>query len=161
MWRTTKDLSSNQIYSNRRKRKIDKGKVRQIGKVGEVETLVSWSSGFKNWGSWCKRTENLKLLQLTPLYPPPRVYNRHLAVFALLPMYPSVPSKNEVILFANGFAGGSDGRESPCNARDLGSIPGLGRSCGGGHGNPLQHVCVLSLLSYVRLLTTLWTIESV
>ena len=27
-----------------------------------------------------------------------------------------------------GFPGGSDGKESACNARDLGSIPGLGRS---------------------------------
>ena len=35
-----------------------------------------------------------------------------------------------------GFPGGSDGRESACNAGDLGSIPGLGRSSGGGHGNP-------------------------
>ena len=25
---------------------------------------------------------------------------------------------------------------------DLGSIPGLGRSPGGGHGNPLQHFCL-------------------
>ena len=37
------------------------------------------------------------------------------------------------------FPGGSDGEESACNARDLGSIPGLGRSPGGGHGNPLQY----------------------
>ena len=29
---------------------------------------------------------------------------------------------------ARGFAGGSDGKESVCNAEDLGSIPGLGRS---------------------------------
>ena len=29
-----------------------------------------------------------------------------------------------------GFLGDSDGKESPCNARDLGSIPGLGRSLG-------------------------------
>ena len=43
-------------------------------------------------------------------------------------MYPSVHSKNEVILFAKGFAGGLYGRESACNARDLGLIPGLGRS---------------------------------
>ena len=34
---------------------------------------------------------------------------------------------------------GSDSEESPCNVRDLGSIPGLGRSPGGGHGNPLQY----------------------
>ena len=35
-----------------------------------------------------------------------------------------------------GFPGGSDGKESIWNAGDLGSIPGLGRSPGGGHGNP-------------------------
>ena len=29
-----------------------------------------------------------------------------------------------------GFPDGSDGKESACNARDLGSIPGLGRSPG-------------------------------
>ena len=36
----------------------------------------------------------------------------------------------------------SDGRESACNAGDLSSIPGLGRSVGGGHGNPLQYSCL-------------------
>ena len=40
-----------------------------------------------------------------------------------------------------GFPGGSDGEEYACNAQDLGSIPGLGRSPGGGHGNPLQYSC--------------------
>ena len=34
---------------------------------------------------------------------------------------------------------GSAGKESACNAGDLGSIPGLGRSPGGGHGNSLQY----------------------
>ena len=38
-----------------------------------------------------------------------------------------------------GFPGGSDGKESTCNVGDLGSIAGLGRSPGGGHGNPLQY----------------------
>ena len=38
-----------------------------------------------------------------------------------------------------GFPGGSDGKESACNVGDLGSIHGLGRSPGGGHGNPLQY----------------------
>ena len=38
-----------------------------------------------------------------------------------------------------GFPGGSDGRESACNAADLGLIAGLGRSPGGGHGHPLQY----------------------
>ena len=36
-----------------------------------------------------------------------------------------------------GFPGGSDGKESACNARDLGLIPGLGRSAEEGHGHPL------------------------
>ena len=41
-----------------------------------------------------------------------------------------------------GFSGGSDGKESACNVEDLGSIPGLGRSPGEGHGNPLQYSCL-------------------
>ena len=39
----------------------------------------------------------------------------------------------------DGFAGGSDGKESTCNAGDLGSIPGFGKPLGGGHGNLLQY----------------------
>ena len=42
----------------------------------------------------------------------------------------------------SGFPGGSEGKESACNAGDVGSIPGLGRSPGGGHGNPLQYSCL-------------------
>ena len=38
-----------------------------------------------------------------------------------------------------GFPSGSDGKESACNVGDLGSILGLGRSPGGGHGNPFQY----------------------
>ena len=34
---------------------------------------------------------------------------------------------------------GSEGKESACNAGDLGLIPGLGRSPGEGNGNPLQY----------------------
>ena len=41
-----------------------------------------------------------------------------------------------------GFPGGSDGKDSTCNMGDLGSIVGLGRSPGGGHGNPLQYSCL-------------------
>ena len=37
------------------------------------------------------------------------------------------------------FLHGSGGNESTCNAGDLGSIPGLGRSPGEGNGNPLQY----------------------
>ena len=38
-----------------------------------------------------------------------------------------------------GFPGGSAGKESACNAGDLGSILGLGRSPAEGKGNPLQY----------------------
>jgi len=43
---------------------------------------------------------------------------------------------------SRGFSGGSDGKESACNAGHLGSILGLGRSPGGGHGHPLQYSCL-------------------
>ena len=33
-------------------------------------------------------------------------------------------------------------KESACNAEDAGSIPGSGRSPGGGNGNPLQYACL-------------------
>ena len=38
-----------------------------------------------------------------------------------------------------GLPCGSPGKESACNAEDLGSIPGLGRSAGEGKGYPLQY----------------------
>ena len=41
-----------------------------------------------------------------------------------------------------GFPGGSDGKESACSKGDLDLIPGLGRSPGGGNGNPLQYSCL-------------------
>ena len=46
------------------------------------------------------------------------------------------------ILIYMGFPGGSDGKESACNAGDLGSIPGSGRSPGEGSGYPLQYSCL-------------------
>ena len=41
-----------------------------------------------------------------------------------------------------GFSGSSAGKESAWKAGNLGSIPGLGRSPGGGYGNPLQYSCL-------------------
>ena len=38
-----------------------------------------------------------------------------------------------------GFPGGSDGKESSCNAEDLGSIPGLGKPPGEDNGYPFQY----------------------
>ena len=41
-----------------------------------------------------------------------------------------------------GFLGGPDGKESVCNAGDLGSVPGLDRSSGEGNGSPLHYSCL-------------------
>ena len=41
-----------------------------------------------------------------------------------------------------GFSPSSVGKESACNAGDLGSIPGSGRFPGEGNGNPLQYPCL-------------------
>ena len=46
------------------------------------------------------------------------------------------------ILPSPGFPGASEGKESACHAEDIGSIPGLGRSSGEGHGNLLQYSCL-------------------
>ena len=65
------------------------------------------------------------------------------------------------------FSGSSASKESTCNVGDPGSIPELGRSPGGGHGNPLQHSCLenphgqrslagYSLWGYKELDTTEW-----
>ena len=44
--------------------------------------------------------------------------------------------------YAMGFPGGSDSKESACNAGDAGLIPGWGRSPGEGNGNSLQYSCL-------------------
>ena len=49
------------------------------------------------------------------------------------------------LMTCGGFSGGASGKEPVCNAghlRDTGSVPGLGRSPRGGHGNPLQYSCL-------------------
>ena len=56
--------------------------------------------------------------------------------------------KNKNFFFINhnmiikGFPGDADGEESTCNAGNLGSIPGLGRSPGEGNGSPFQYSCL-------------------
>ena len=45
-------------------------------------------------------------------------------------------------MMSSGFPGGSDGKESAHNVGDLGSIPRLRRSPGGGRGNLLQNSCL-------------------
>ena len=59
------------------------------------------------------------------------------AVVLLCPLSPLLPvgwhPVREIVL--------SDGKESACKAADPGSVPGLGRSPGGGHDSPLQYSC--------------------
>ena len=65
---------------------------------------------------------------------------------------------NRMIWHTLGFPGGSDSKESACNAGDPGSIPRLGRSPGEGNGNPLQSLFLpgefhgqRSLVGYIPL----------
>ena len=48
-------------------------------------------------------------------------------------------------MILTGLPWGLSGKESACSAEDtgdVGSVPGPGRSPGGGHGNPLQYSCL-------------------
>ena len=52
--------------------------------------------------------------------------------------YPSLFAEG----LGRGYPGGSEVKAFVCNAGDLGSIPGSGRSPGEGNGNPLQYSCL-------------------
>ena len=65
--------------------------------------------------------------------------------------------------YTQGFPGGSDGKQSACNAGGPGSILGLGRSPGEGKGNSLQYSCLENSIdrgawqSIVHEVTENWT----
>ena len=59
-----------------------------------------------------------------------------------LVLYFSASEFNIGISIHTGFSGGSMEKNLPANAGDAGSIPGLGRSPGGGNGNPIQYSCL-------------------
>ena len=52
------------------------------------------------------------------------------------------PWNSHVFVIYMGFPGGSDSKESACDAEDLDLIPGLGRFHGGGNGNPHHYSCL-------------------
>ena len=54
-----------------------------------------------------------------------------------------------------GFPRGSSGKEPAYNAGDLGLIPGLGKSPGGRHGNPLQYSCLENPMDSTALQITI------
>ena len=55
-----------------------------------------------------------------------------------------------------GFPDSSVGKESPCSARDPGSIPGLGRSPGEGIGYPLQYSLASLMAQLVKNMLAMW-----
>ena len=55
-----------------------------------------------------------------------------------------------------GFPDSSAGKESACNAGDLGLIPGLGRSPGEGVGYPLQYSWVSLVAQIEKNLPVMW-----
>ena len=70
--------------------------------------------------------------------------NRNTGGSGLIPVSERSPCRKEKLptpVFL-GFHGSSDGKESAYNAGKLCFIPGLGRSLGGRHGNPLQCSCL-------------------
>ena len=90
--------------------------------------------------------------------------NFHL-LLPYLPQGPGLGSESLVSLtfplphgLGLGFPGGSDGKEFTCNAGDLGSIPGLGRSAGEGNGYPFQYSGLENSTDYiVHRVTESWT----
>ena len=67
----------------------------------------------------------------------PSIFLRHKVIIK-----PNRISKIKQYYFRWGFPGDLDGEESACNAGDIGSIRGSGRSSGEGNGNPLQYSCL-------------------
>ena len=57
--------------------------------------------------------------------------------------------KYHILMHILGFPHSSDGKESTCNAGDLGSIPGLGRSPGEGKSYPLQYSVLENSMDYI------------
>ena len=57
-------------------------------------------------------------------------------------MFDIINNLETIILYVEGFPGGSEIKPSACNAGDLGLIPGSGTSPGEGNGTPLQYSCL-------------------
>ena len=69
-------------------------------------------------------------------------------------------SNLSVIRYNTASSGGSDGKESACNAGDPGLTPALGRSPGVGNGNPLQYSCLENLMDRRACWATVWLPKS-
>ena len=67
----------------------------------------------------------------------------------------------DYLMLIRGFPRNSIGKESACNAADMGSISELGRSPGEGNGNPLQYSYLENLMHRGAWWTTLHGVERV
>ena len=85
----------------------------------------------------------LPLLFMLSTFPSIRVFSNELAVHIKWPKYWSFSfSISPPSGYSLNFLGGSNGKESACNAGDLNLISGLGRPLGEGNGYPLQYSCL-------------------
>ena len=99
--------------------------------------------GYSPWG--CKESDKTERLTLTFTWCP--TLGKHKGDTSL-----GEHSTTKLALaLVQGFPCGSADKGSTCHAGDLGSIPGLGRSPGGGHGNPLQYSCLENLHGQKKL----------
>ena len=84
-------------------------------------------------------------LPLSRLGSPRAAYHHSVSLIPKRRPIPAYSSRFSVYVDYQGFPGGTSGEEPPASAgdiRDLGSVPGWGRSPGGGHGHPLQYSCL-------------------
>ena len=95
--------------------------------VGEIPWRRAWQPRpiFLSRGPWKEEPGELQSMGLQ------RAENRDLALMHTV-----------MVTLSLGFPGGSDSQESACNAEDLGSTPGSGRSPGEGNGDPPQYSCL-------------------
>ena len=77
----------------------------------------------------------------TPVLLPGKFHGRR-SLEGYGPWSHKVLDMTEQLLFLLGFPCGSAGKESACNARDLGSIPGLEKTLAEGNDYPLQYSCL-------------------
>ena len=101
-------------------------------KIINVLTFSSTSSEQYLRAIWNSVSHTIVLILL------PIKLNSQLSCCAFFPLVDTIHMAFSFIVYSLLF-GGSAGKESACSARDLGSIPGLGRSPGEGKVYPLQY----------------------
>ena len=84
----------------------------------------------QGWPSWARRSASL-----VPFTSSPRPFRQMLTLLSRRENRESTAGKC-------GFTGDSLVKDLPANAGDAGSVPGLGRSFGGGNSNPPQYSCL-------------------